>query len=99
MTASAGVSGWLEYALLRRTLNRRLGHTGLPPSLTARLWAAAIVGAAAAWAIKAALPLLHPIVLAVLVLGPYGVIYLGMTMALRIPEARLAMQKVIRAKG
>src|SRR5439155_23702270 len=29
LTASAGIAGWIEFALLRRTLNRRIGHTGL----------------------------------------------------------------------
>ena len=48
LTASAGVAGWVEFWLLRRTLNRRIGPTGLPRSLVAKLWAAAAAGAAAA---------------------------------------------------
>ena len=31
LTISAGISSWVEFALLRRTLNRRIGATGLPP--------------------------------------------------------------------
>ena len=30
LTASAGVAGWVEFALLRSALNRRIGVTGLP---------------------------------------------------------------------
>ena len=41
LTASAGIAGWVEMLLLRRTLNRRIGHTGLPASYLARLWIAA----------------------------------------------------------
>ena len=93
LTASAGVSGWLEYVLLRRTLNQRLGHTGLPPSVTARLWAAAAVGAAAAWMVKTVSPTEGPIVLAAIVLVPYGLVYLGMTLMLNIPEAKSALAR------
>ena len=52
LTASAGVAGWVEFTLLRRTLNARIGATGVPASLIAKLWGAAAVGAAAAWGIK-----------------------------------------------
>jgi len=47
LTASAGVAGWVEFTLLRRELNRRIGRTGLPGPLVTRLWLAAAVAAAA----------------------------------------------------
>ncbi len=31
ITATTGMAAWVEYALLRRALGRRIGHTGLPP--------------------------------------------------------------------
>ena len=86
LTASAGVAGWVEMLLLRRTLNARIGKTGLSAAFTAKLWASAIVGAAVAWGVKLALPRVHPIVEAIVVLGPYGLVYLGMTTALKVPE-------------
>ena len=46
LTASAGVAGWVEFTLLRRALNRRIGSTGLPVSLTVRLWGSAAAAAA-----------------------------------------------------
>jgi putative peptidoglycan lipid II flippase len=52
LTASAGVAGWVEFALLRRTLNGRIGRTGLPAALLAKLWISAAVAAGAAWAVK-----------------------------------------------
>ncbi len=88
LTASAGVAGWIEFFLLRRTLNLRLGRTGLPASVAARLWSAALLGAAAAWAAKLQLPPLHPVVLAAAVLGPYAVVYVGATLVMRLPEPR-----------
>ena len=96
LTASAGISGWVEMLLLRATLNKRIGHTGLPVSYVAQLWGSAIAAATAAWAIKVALPSLNPIVTALAVLGPYGIVFLTMTLALRIPEARTAVARFTR---
>jgi putative peptidoglycan lipid II flippase len=96
LTASAGVSGWVEFLLLRRTLNTRIGHTGLPASLTARLWTSALAAAAVAWAIKLVLPIPQPIIVALAVLVPYGVVFLGMTTALNVPEARRALARLRR---
>jgi putative peptidoglycan lipid II flippase len=91
LTASAGVSGWVELTLLRRTMNRRLGATGLPARLLVRLWASALAAAGIAWLIKISLPSANPIILAGLVLGPYGVVFLGATLLSRVPEAELAL--------
>ena len=49
LTASAGLAGWVEMLLLRRTLNARIGKTGLPVEYVAKLWGSAIAGAAIAW--------------------------------------------------
>lgn len=93
LTASAGIAGWFEFVLLRRTLNRRIGPTGLPRALVAQLWGAAIAGAAVAWAIKVSLPLRDPIVVAAVVLIPYGAVYLLLTMMTGVPEARSALTR------
>jgi putative peptidoglycan lipid II flippase len=93
LTASAGVSGWVEFVLLRGTLNKRLGPTGLPTALTAKLWAAASAAAAVAWTIKVAVGVAQPIVVAAAVLIPYGLVYLGLTFWWQIPEARAAIRR------
>ena len=87
LTASAGVAGWVEMLLLRKTMNARIGKTGLPASYVAKLWASAVAGGAVAWGLKLALPAMHPIVGAVVILGPYGLVYFGMTFAMKIPES------------
>jgi putative peptidoglycan lipid II flippase len=96
LTASAGVSGWVEMLLLRSTLNARIGKTGLSAGYVAQLWGSAIAAAAIAWAVKLALPSLHPVVTAILVLGPYGVVFLAMTLLLRIPEASTSLARLRR---
>jgi putative peptidoglycan lipid II flippase len=95
LTGSAGVAGWVEFAMLRRALNRRIGSTGLPASLSARLWFAAALAAAAAWGVKLALPPLHPTAAAVPILGAYGAVYFGVCFALRVEECRGAVRRFI----
>ena len=97
LTASAGIAGWVEMLLLRAKMNARIGRTGLPAAYVAQLWGSAVVGAAVAWSIKLALPPLHPIVSALLVLGPYGALFFAMTFLLRIPEAAGAFRRLRRS--
>ncbi len=87
LTISAGVSSWIEFALLRRALNRRLGGTALPVNYLAKLWAAALLAAAAGWLIHYFLGDYTPILLAILVLGAYGIIYFAATSLLGLTEA------------
>jgi putative peptidoglycan lipid II flippase len=99
LTASAGVAGWVEMLLLRRALNLRIGRTGLPADYVAKLWAASLAGAAAAWAVKLSAPPAGPIVAAMLVLGPYGVVFFAATFALRVPEASSAIRRIVARAG
>ncbi len=99
LSASAGLCGWLEFVLLRATLNKRIGKTGLPASFVGKLWAAAAAGAAAGWVGKFLLETGHPIKLALLSLGLYGVVYLGIATILQVPEARGLMSKAGRLGG
>jgi putative peptidoglycan lipid II flippase len=96
LTASTGVAGWVEFALLRRTLNRRIGRTGLPISLTARLWISATLAASAAWGVKLLLGRHGPILSAAAVLGTYGVVYFAASYVLRVEECRLTVKRFIR---
>jgi putative peptidoglycan lipid II flippase len=96
LTASAGVAGWIEFALLRKTLNRRIGRTGLPLGYVAKLWLAAGVGAGVGWAIKLAIGVHHPAIIAALVLVPYGLIYFAVSAALKVPELNTALGRVLK---
>ena len=98
LTASAGVAGWIEFLLLRHTIGRRLGATGIPPATLARLWTSALTAAAAGWGIKLAVGVSQPLLTAVAVLGIYGALYLGLTMTLGVPEARGALERVLRRR-
>jgi putative peptidoglycan lipid II flippase len=98
LTASAGVAAWVEFSLLRRTLNRRIGHTGVPAAFLAKLWLAALAAAAAAWGVKLLLGVAHPIVLAAAAIAPFGVVYFGLTTLLAVPESRTVLAAIIRRR-
>ena len=93
------MAGWVELALLRRSLNRKIGATGLPASYTAKLWSAACAGAAAAWAVKLAVGTSHPLLLAALALAPFGLVYFGAAYAMKLPEADQTMGRALRLVG
>ena len=67
-----------------------MGHTGLPARYTAQLWMSAAAGALVGWTIKRALPPIHPIAAAAVILGAYGGVFIGATIALGVPEASAA---------
>jgi putative peptidoglycan lipid II flippase len=85
LTASAGMSGWIEFALLRGSINGRIGGTGLQASYLVRLWTCGLVAAAVGLGVKLLLPPVDPIVRGVLVLGAFGVTYFGTARAFGVP--------------
>jgi putative peptidoglycan lipid II flippase len=99
LTASAGIAGWIEFLLLRRSLNQRIGSTGVPAPLLARLWGSAGLAALAAWGVRRLLPLPHPIGAAVVVLGVYGAVYFLMTDRLGVEEARFVIRRVWKSNN
>jgi putative peptidoglycan lipid II flippase len=96
LTASAGMAGWVEFTLLRHTLNRRIGRTGLPAALVARLWLCAASAAAAAWGVKAALGGRHPLAFGLAVIAAYGIVYLGAAWLLRVEECTALARRLRR---
>jgi len=64
LTFSAGVAGWLEFVLLRRAMQNRIGAVPSGASRIVRLWLVAVLAAAVGYGIKR-------------VLIPYAAVYLG----------------------
>jgi putative peptidoglycan lipid II flippase len=96
LTASAGIAGWLEFLLLRRGMNRKIGRVPFPSLDLTKLWGSAIIAAAAAWAVKVALPPARPEIAAVLILIPFGAVYLGITTLLGLNQATLLVNRLLR---
>jgi putative peptidoglycan lipid II flippase len=96
LTASAGVAGWVEFFLLRRSLNRRIGHTGVAPAMLAKLWATAAFSAGIAYVLKLKLPPWHPLIVAAIVLGTYGVLYLAIATAMGMGNVQTIVKRLRR---
>lgn len=99
ITVASGIAGWAEFVLLRRSLNQRIGRTGLPLSYAAKLWIGALLGAVLGWAAKLVVEGWHPIPLAIVVLGVYGTVYFGVGYLFGLPAARVIIGRVLRIIG
>jgi putative peptidoglycan lipid II flippase len=95
LTASAGIAGWVEFALLRRGMYRKLGAGVSISGFVAKLWLAAALAVAIGSAGRLLPYATHPIYGAIATLGPFGVVYLliGSTIA---PEGRRLMMRLLR---
>lgn len=98
LTASAGIAGWVEFLLLRWKLHQRIGAVAPVTNLLARLWFAAALSGAGAWAIKMAVGVARPRVAGIAILLPYGILYFAITSLLRVPEARTILSRLWRLK-
>jgi putative peptidoglycan lipid II flippase len=99
LTASAGLAGWIEFLLLRRGLQARIGSARVPVSFVARLWGSAAAAAAAAWVVKLALEGRHPLLVALFSLGMYGAAYFAISAALGVPHAWRLLGRVKWRRG
>jgi putative peptidoglycan lipid II flippase len=93
LTISAGFASWVEFTLLRRTLIRRIGPSGVPAAFLAKAWSAALLAAFAGWAIHHYSGIQRPIPLAVVVLIPYGLLYFALAFAFGLREARSLFER------
>jgi putative peptidoglycan lipid II flippase len=93
LTASAGVSGWIEFALLRRSFNARVGHTGVPASYMIKLWGGAVVAAIPAYLVKTHISATQPLLRGAAVLPIYGLLFLLLAFAFHVPIAGLRRRR------
>jgi putative peptidoglycan lipid II flippase len=97
LPASAGIAGWIEFLLLRHALRSRVGAFSIPGMLLFRLWSIAVLSAALTYPLKLLITG-HPVVAGVVILPCYGMLYLGTTRYLRIPEAGSLLGRLRRPK-
>ncbi len=95
LTASAGIAGWLEFVLLRRSLGERIGSTALRRDFLVKLWSVALVGAALAYFVKNLVGTAHPRLAGLVVLPIYGAVYFGGSFLLHIPESDRAVRLIL----
>ena len=95
LTASAGLAGWVEAGLLRRSLTRRIGPFSLGRVLVLKLWLAAGIAAAAATVPN--LLLSERGTNRLLVLSVFGVLYLVIATLMGAPT--MAALRVRMSRG
>jgi putative peptidoglycan lipid II flippase len=105
LALGSAAGAWLEWALLHRALEKRIGAVGAGGSQLMKMFVAAVVAAAVGYGAAAAAgyrfqPIaaasLHPIPMAALVISVFGVAYFAMARALGLTEAQLVMDSVLR---
>jgi putative peptidoglycan lipid II flippase len=105
LTASAGLSGWVEFLLLRRASFKKIGEIHLPQGLLLKLWSSAIVSATlallaefASTRLMPAFPRLPHLITAMLeagiVLGTFGVSYFAIGSLLGVGEAQRIFKRL-----
>jgi putative peptidoglycan lipid II flippase len=99
LTASAGFAAWIEFLLLNRWLAARIGKVPIPTRLGfGALAAAAVAGAAGYGASQLAVELgARSWMTAVAAIPAFGIVYLGIMTAARVPETR-ALTRLIRRR-
>jgi putative peptidoglycan lipid II flippase len=85
LTLSAGLAAWLEYSLLRRAMQGRIGKVVYPKSRVLRLWLAALIAGVLCYMLHRHLPRHSPILNAIAVLVPYGALYIALTVLMKVP--------------
>jgi len=103
LSSSAGIAGWVEYLLLRRAMEKRIGPVRIAFTYYSKLWACALAAGVLGLGISLALPWLHgfagvasslePALDGVVVAGIFGVTYLGATWMLGIDEAKRLLHR------
>lgn len=104
LTLTAGMAGWIEFALLRRALAERIGSISIPSMFTVKLWGVAAVAAGLGYgglrvlgpSIAGLRPSWNAIASAAIALGVYGAAYLAGTAALHIPESAALTSRLRR---
>jgi putative peptidoglycan lipid II flippase len=97
LTAASGVASWIEFAVLRHLLAKRIGRPPIPWRLAGgALVAAALAGAAGYGAERFVNRVAADWLAALAAVGVFGATYAGIMIAANVPEARGIVRRVLR---
>ena len=98
LTASAGIAGWVEFYLLRRSIGRRIGRTGMARGHLVKLWSAGILAGLCALGVVHAFHNTHVFAGGVVAMATFALVYGAATVALGIPQATQIASRVLRRR-
>lgn len=96
LTASAGVAGWLEFALLRRELRKKIGFFDIPTIELNKLWVAALAAGAVGIAASYATTGFPPLLRALVAVPANATTYLTIAWWFDFPEAAVISNRIRR---
>ena len=99
LTISAGIASWVEFALLQRGIRTRIGQVGIQIKFLGQVWIAAILGASLARGVLVVTGQRGHVVSAIFVLGTYAIVFFGMALAMKLPEAQSLLGILRRRVG
>jgi putative peptidoglycan lipid II flippase len=96
LALGAALGAWVEWALLKHALRKRVGSAGAGGAALARLFVAAGVAAAGAYAVQVQAASAPPVLEAAAVAAVFGAGYLGVAAALGLEQARALVRAPLR---
>lgn len=99
LAAAGGFSGWLEFVLIRWRLRQRIGSFGPGAGVHFKFWVAALISGALSFGLHCWLPPLLPWIHGGIILGAYGIGYLGLLYCLKDEEAVAVAGRLRRRLG
>ena len=100
ITASSAFAAWVEFALLRDWLGRRIGRVPIPARFGLGVLGASLVAGAAGYGAGhlAERVELNHWASAIVAIAVFGATYLAITVAARVPEASGLVRRVLRRR-
>lgn len=100
LTASAGFAAWIEFLLLHHWLTARIGKVAMPSRLALAALAAASLAGAAGYLVSLVFRSLTDCawLWSIPAIGTFATIYIGITAAAKLPEAR-SLLRVLRRRS
>ena len=98
LALASSVAGWVELALLRRGMNRRIGETGLDRRYTLSLMAAAAAAGAVGLAVKPYVADKNRFLTATVAIGSFAAAYFAAASLLRVPEINAVLRRLRRVR-
>ena len=94
LALASSIAGWVELALLRLRMNRRIGETGLGGRYTATLLAAAAAAGATGFMAKTYVTGLNRFLTVTVAIGSFAVVYFAAAALLRVPELHAVLRRL-----